>query len=242
MKKPLSKVAHNQPHFFSVLPTGPKPVQICDIFHRNLKSPTTWLLYNDFACIVAKNDVTLFAKKYRFNLSKLPAFGKYLSYLVSKGQHKTRLFFSVFYVTVRFQVFVRFFVQCLVPAFFVGGLNTCLWALVQRQRPRGSWERPQKKVRGIITIFRTSLKKELGSTPCASLNAFFFTRWCPSGASNFRPDMAAQCAKLHKIVSLIRISIKDSRNCNYLRKYLGRTFCVYRPRSSNFLLCHFSGP
>ena len=36
MKKPLSKVAPNQPNFFSVLPTGPKPAQIADIFHRNL--------------------------------------------------------------------------------------------------------------------------------------------------------------------------------------------------------------
>ena len=86
----------------------------------------------------------------------------------------------------------------------------------------------------------------LGSTPCVHASRprslDFFSRWCPSGASNFRPDMAAQCAKLHKIVSLIRISIKDSRNCNYLRKYLGRTFCVYRPWSWNFLWCHFLGP
>ena len=36
MKKPLSKVAHNRPNFFSVLPTGPKPAQISDIFHRKL--------------------------------------------------------------------------------------------------------------------------------------------------------------------------------------------------------------
>ena len=37
MKKTLSKVAHNRPKlFFSVLPTGPKPAQISDIFHRNL--------------------------------------------------------------------------------------------------------------------------------------------------------------------------------------------------------------
>ena len=55
---------------------------------------------------------------------------------------------------------------------------------------------------------------------------FFFPRWCPSGASNFRPDMAAQCAKLHKIVSLIRISIKDSRNCNYLRTKEKHFVCI----------------
>ena len=37
MKKTLSKVAHNQsPIFFSLLPTGPKPTQISDIFDRNL--------------------------------------------------------------------------------------------------------------------------------------------------------------------------------------------------------------
>ena len=36
-KKTLSKVGHNQPKiYFSVLPTGPKPAQISDIFHRNL--------------------------------------------------------------------------------------------------------------------------------------------------------------------------------------------------------------
>ena len=65
---------------------------------------------------------------------------------------------------------------------------------------------------------------------------FFFPRWCPSGASNFRPDMAAQCAKLHKIVSLIRISIKDSRNCNYLLKYFRKNiFRVpnFRPNSNH---------
>ena len=37
MKKTLSKVAHNRPKFFlSVLPTGSKPAQISDLFHRNL--------------------------------------------------------------------------------------------------------------------------------------------------------------------------------------------------------------
>ena len=49
----------------------------------------------------------------------------------------------------------------------------------------------------------------LGSTPCVHASRprslDFFSRWCPSGASNFRPDMAAQSAKLHEIVSLIRI-------------------------------------
>ena len=111
--------------------------------------------------------------------------------------------------------------------FFVGGLNTCLCALVQRQRPRGSWERPQKKSPWhnnhlpYIVKERTYL---LGSTPCVRVGhgaSIFFSRWCPSGASNFRPDMAAQCAKLHKTVSLFvwhgfrQFSLNDSRN-NYL--------------------------
>ena len=69
----------------------------------------------------------------------------------------------------------------------------------------------------------------LGSTPCVRVGhgaSIFFPRWCPSGASNFRPDMAAQCAKLHKIVSLIRISIKDSRNCNYFRTQEEHFACI----------------
>ena len=38
MKKTLSKVAHNQPIFFStyIFLFGPKPAQISDIFHKNL--------------------------------------------------------------------------------------------------------------------------------------------------------------------------------------------------------------
>ena len=64
----------------------------------------------------------------------------------------------------------------------------------------------------------------LGSTPCVRVGhgaSIFFSRWCPSGASNFRPDMAAQCAKLYKTLSLFvwygfrQFSLNDSRN-NYL--------------------------
>ena len=83
----------------------------------------------------------------------------------------------------------------------------------------------------------------LGSTPCVRVGhgaSIFFPRWCPSGASNFRPDMAAQCAKLHKIVSLIRISIKDSRNCNYLRKYFRKNIlCVYAMELELFVMPFF---
>ena len=36
MKKTLSKVAHNRPNFFSVLPTGPTPARIFRYFQKNL--------------------------------------------------------------------------------------------------------------------------------------------------------------------------------------------------------------
>ena len=46
MKKPPSKVAHNQPQFFfSLLPTGPKPAQIS----ISVQLLTARLIYNDFA-------------------------------------------------------------------------------------------------------------------------------------------------------------------------------------------------
>ena len=41
-----SKRAHNQPNFFSVMPTGPNPAQISIPVPQ--KSPTAGLLYNDF--------------------------------------------------------------------------------------------------------------------------------------------------------------------------------------------------
>ena len=48
MKKTFSKVAHNRPNFFSVLPTGSNSAQI------SYSAPYKWLparlLYNDFGC------------------------------------------------------------------------------------------------------------------------------------------------------------------------------------------------
>ena len=37
--------------FFSVFPTGPKPTQISNIFHRNLPLPN--YIYNDFVCMLS---------------------------------------------------------------------------------------------------------------------------------------------------------------------------------------------
>ena len=42
--KTSSKVAHNWPNFFLVLPTGPKPAQISNIFHRNLPPPDFYIM------------------------------------------------------------------------------------------------------------------------------------------------------------------------------------------------------
>ena len=46
MKKSPSKVAHNRPIFFSVLPTGPEPAQISIFVPWKLL--TMRLMYNDF--------------------------------------------------------------------------------------------------------------------------------------------------------------------------------------------------
>ena len=45
MKKTLSKVAHNRPHFFSVLTTSPKSAQIS--FYVQYEWLPAQLLYND---------------------------------------------------------------------------------------------------------------------------------------------------------------------------------------------------
>ena len=45
-EKTASKIAHNQPNFFPVMPTGPNPAQFSIPVPQ--KSPTEGLLYSDF--------------------------------------------------------------------------------------------------------------------------------------------------------------------------------------------------